>query len=138
MSWFQQNWQTVVFAVVMFAFLFRGPIMGRIYGVKTLSVHDLSKLLANDNPPLLVDVRTEPEYNRGHVQQAVLVPLHEVKKRMAHLKQNNEGREIAVICQSGNRSMMGSVHFRKAGFETVYNVSGGTGYWQGQGYTVVQ
>ncbi|MBF0426710.1 MAG: rhodanese-like domain-containing protein, partial [Magnetococcales bacterium] len=47
--------------------------------------------------------------------------------------------DVAVVCQSGNRSLKGSVILKRAAGETrIYNVVGGTSTWRGQGYALGQ
>ncbi|MBF0309250.1 MAG: rhodanese-like domain-containing protein [Magnetococcales bacterium] len=135
MSWLQQNWLTVVLLILVLGFMLRGPVLMRWYGIGEWTVHDLNTRL-NDKNLLLVDVRTPPEFNSAHIRQAILVPLSEVGEQGKKLLAANQGREVAVICQSGNRSVMGAVALRQAGFEKVYNVPGGMSYWTTQGYPV--
>jgi rhodanese-related sulfurtransferase len=40
---------------------------------------------------------------------------------------------LVVICASGNRSAMAATKLANAGFEPVYNFSGGMGSWQAAG-----
>jgi len=43
---------------------------------------------------------------------------------------------LVVICASGNRSAMAATKLAKAGFEPVYNFSGGMGSWKSAGLPV--
>ncbi|MBF0137163.1 MAG: rhodanese-like domain-containing protein [Magnetococcus sp. DMHC-1] len=139
MTWLQTNWP-VVLILAVFAYLFLWDrLEARLVGVEQISVHDLATKLGGDNPPLLIDVRTPREFNAGHVRQAILVPLAELRQRAESLLRKNSGREVAVICQSGNRSLKGSVILKRIAGETrVYNVIGGTSHWRGQGFSVGQ
>jgi len=49
----------------------------------------------------LVDVRTRLEFSRGSVDNAINIPLSEIKSRAQELK---EETDIVVFCRSGNRS----------------------------------
>ncbi|MEG3638837.1 rhodanese-like domain-containing protein [Magnetococcus sp. PR-3] len=137
MSWLQDNWVTLLMVLILMGMLFKGPILAKIYNIMNITPHDLVKMMGGKQPPLIIDVRSSAEFNSdGRIDQAVLVPLNEVSRRAPDMVKQYPGREIAVICRSGNRSMMGSVGFKKAGFETVYNVTGGMINWQAQGYKV--
>lgn len=138
MAWLQENGSTLLFALFFFAIVLRGPLMARFYGIGRLSVHDLSTRLGGANPPLLLDVRTPMEFNAGHIPQAQLVPLGELKKRLEHLKIQHPDREVAAVCRSGSRSLHATIVIKKAGFATVFNVTGGMIHWQGQGYPVIR
>lgn len=136
MNWITQNWDFLLLITLFGLFVNRGPILARLMGIRSISVHDLAKRLEGPAPPVLLDVRTPVEYNGGHAPKAVLAPLGELSHRAAHLKQEYAGREIAVICRSGNRSLMGAVKLKQAGLAPVVNVSGGMNHWSAQGYPV--
>lgn len=138
MAWLQQNFVMILFLVVVVLFMLRGFLMAKYYGIEELGAHQLSVRLNGDSPPVLLDVRTPGEFNEGHVRQAVLVPLQELHLRAPNLLQEFKGREVAVICRTGNRSLFGAIALRRAGFEKVYNVTGGMVSWGTKGYPVKQ
>lgn len=136
MAWLEQNGISLFLILLISWFLFKGPIMAKVLGVMSIPVHDLAAKMSADPPPVLVDVRTPTEFNGGHAPNALLMPLGELKKRMPDFQERYAGRDVAVICRTGSRSLNGSVVFKKAGFENVYNVSGGMMLWERQGYPV--
>ncbi|HEX6473119.1 MAG TPA: rhodanese-like domain-containing protein [Streptosporangiaceae bacterium] len=74
---------------------------------------------------LVVDVREPREYVGGHVPGARLIPMREVKRRMAELA---DGRTVYVICATGNRSLTAARWMSAAGIDAV-SVAGGTSAW---------
>nr|CAX83932.1 Rhodanese domain protein [uncultured bacterium] len=138
MEWLEQNGLMLLMLAVFGYLLLWDRIMARILGVENITVHDLSTRLGGEDPPLLVDVRTPREFQAGHVKQAISVPLSELGSRREQIVRKNEGRAVAVICQSGNRSVKGSLALKRAGAKKVYNVAGGLSHWQAQGYTVLK
>lgn len=136
MDWLQEQGTTLLFIVGVVFFLLRGPVMARIVGVETISVHMLAQRLASSSPPLLLDVRSSPEFVTGHVPQATLVPLPELRQRLDALRLQAASRAVAVICHTGNRSLHGAVLLKRAGFEQVCHVAGGMVNWKIQGYPV--
>jgi rhodanese-related sulfurtransferase len=71
----------------------------------------------------LVDVRTEEEFQSGHVEASVNIPLDQVADRIEEF----EGKSaIIVFCRSGGRSGMAKAILTQAGISNVTN--GGT--WQ--------
>ena len=86
MDWLQEQGTTLLWIVAVVFFLLRGPVMARITGVETISVHILAQRLAAASPPLLLDVRSSSEFVTGHVPQATLIPLPELRQRLESLR----------------------------------------------------
>lgn len=61
----------------------------------------------------IVDVRTGPEYDRGHVKGAMNIPLDRVAGRAGEFKTGN--RAVICCCESGSRSAQAVAILRKAG-----------------------
>ena len=80
--------------------------------------------------PLLVDVREIWEYEDGHAQGAVNVPLSEFRQRWSELPRD---RDLLMICHVGERSLMAARFLRQQGVERVANVEGGTDDWEAAG-----
>lgn len=89
------------------------------------------EFLQRGRPHLLVDVRTPGEYATGRIPGAVNIPLNVLEQRLIDLPQ---GKPVVVVCQTGNRSRSGAQTLMRAGFQDVYNFTGGTASWQRHGY----
>jgi NADPH-dependent 2,4-dienoyl-CoA reductase/sulfur reductase-like enzyme/rhodanese-related sulfurtransferase len=76
---------------------------------------------ASDQPPFLVDVRTHQEFSRGHIPDAVNIPLDELRSRLEELP---KGKKIAAYCQVGQRGYLATRILLQAGFPAV-NIGGG-------------
>jgi hydroxyacylglutathione hydrolase len=70
----------------------------------------------------LLDVRSEREWNAGHVAGAIHIPIGDVNARAADLSRDTP---IATICEGGYRSMLAASILMRAGFPNVLNVAGG-------------
>lgn len=62
----------------------------------------LQAWLSADEPVLVVDIRTEPEYEIGHVPESVNVPLAQLATR---LDSRDLPRRIVVVCEVGELSV---------------------------------
>lgn len=70
----------------------------------------------------LVDVRTGPEYEAGHIEGAINVPLNSIHFIVNHVRDIEA--PIYVYCQSGARSGQATSMIREMGFKNVKNIGG--------------
>ena len=92
-----------------------------------ISPQEASKLFTNETA-VIVDVRTQAEWDAGHIPGAVHIPLSEVKGRLDEFKAF-EGQEIVMQCRSGKRSAAAGKILLSAGYEDVSNLTGGINAW---------
>ncbi|MEO8612036.1 MAG: MBL fold metallo-hydrolase [Chloroflexota bacterium] len=100
--------------------------------VRDIEPQELNALLGNANGtrPVVIDVRESWEYAQGHVPGARLISLGEFAR---HTDEFDPTQPIAVICASGSRSQSAATLLGQKGFDTVYNVVGGTFNWMQHG-----
>lgn len=67
---------------------------------------------------LILDVRNDKEYNEGHIENAVNIPVTELEKRLGEL---DKDKTILVYCNVGRKSAEASSILQKDGFSKVYN-----------------
>ena len=77
--------------------------------------------LPRDGSAVLLDTRTVPEYNRGHIDGFMNIPVDALRDRIAEIE---KGKPVYVICQSGVRSYIATRILEGSGYEA-YNFSGG-------------
>ncbi len=77
--------------------------------------------LPRDGSATLLDTRTVPEYNRGHIDGFMNIPVDALRDRIAEIE---KGKPVYVICQSGVRSYIATRILEGSGYEA-YNFSGG-------------
>jgi glyoxylase-like metal-dependent hydrolase (beta-lactamase superfamily II)/rhodanese-related sulfurtransferase len=99
--------------------------------VPQISVEELDRQLAAGPGEIeLIDVRRPSEWDAGHIERAVLKPLHKLTGLLGGVKRD---RLIAVYCRSGYRSSIATSLLRAAGFRQVINVTGGFDAWRVSG-----
>lgn len=76
---------------------------------------------------LLLDVRTQSEYDSGHIEGALLIPHSELSRRLDEVAEYDK---ILVYCAAGNRSVAASQILIEAGLGEVYDLEGGYSAWQ--------
>jgi hydroxyacylglutathione hydrolase len=90
-----------------------------------ISVQDLQRRLQAEHSTVL-DVRREPEWQAGHIEEAAWWPLDNFKVAAPEIDRD---APVAVHCKSGYRSMIACSLLQRAGFRNITNVVGGFDAW---------
>jgi len=85
---------------------------------------------------IILDVRTQSEYDKGHIENAILIPVTDLKSRIVELLQFKD-TEIVVYCRIGARSSEATNILDSNNFTKVYNVLGGIKAWNSAKYPVI-
>lgn len=91
--------------------------------VQTISAQEAHDMLTSDRH-LIVDVRTQEEYDVGHVPNAVLLPLDEITPQTAEGIAPDKEKPVFLYCRSGRRSAEAAQLFAGYGYEQVYDFGG--------------
>lgn len=97
--------------------------------LRTASVHQLHERLneIDDGSLTLLDVRTEREWNNGHIGGARHIHGGKLQERYEEVPRD---KPVAVICGSGYRASIAASFLKREGFEDVTNIVGGMSAWQ--------
>ena len=96
-------------------------------GVGVVSAAELRRLLENDVPPALLDVREDIEVALEPMEGALHIPLREVVARMDKL---DGDRPTVVVCAVGVRSARAIEALKAAGYPgRLLNLEGGMKAW---------
>lgn len=105
----------------------------KTFVVMSISPEEVYRIITEGKDHFLLDVRTEEEYNDGHIEGAYLIPVQELENRLNEIP---VGKQIIVYCRSGNRSRTAANILMENGFGMVYDMGGIVG-WIEKGYPVV-
>jgi len=86
---------------------------------------------------IIIDVRTSQEFNSGHIIDATNIDFYS-DDFTDKLKIVRKDVPIYVYCRSGGRSSSAADKMEKLGFTKVYNMIGGIGSWQSEGYETIK
>jgi rhodanese-related sulfurtransferase len=86
----------------------------------------LDEQLHSKIPPVVVDVRTEKEWNAGHIGGSHNVPLSHLRQR---LKEIPDDRTVVVHCEGGYRSAIAASVLQQTGRRNVLDLVGGFKAW---------
>ncbi len=100
--------------------------------VPEVNIAALQVELTSDQPPLLLDVREQFEWNQVHIPGALHIPMNELPNRLAELP---AASPIVVFCAHGSRSY-GVAHFLIEQGYPARSLTGGITQWHIQGNAV--
>lgn len=99
---------------------------GKKRSVEQLTVEEMAGLTQTGKHLQFLDVRRAGEHNAGHAVGTSNVALDTLAANVDRL---DPSLPTYVICQGGYRSSIGTSILENAGFNKVYNVTGGTAAW---------
>ena len=85
------------------------------------------------NDAVIIDVRTDEEYNSGHVPNARHIPLNVLQSQLSTLSQDLN-QAIYFICASGVRSAKAAQMAHAHGYTKAINIKDGTYGWRSAGF----
>ena len=86
----------------------------------------------NKQRHVFVDIRSEAEFNKAHVRNAIHIPADELQEKMGRIERyKNEA--VVVVCGNGKRSHKVTAQLKKAGFNNVCSIEGGMKAWVDDG-----
>jgi len=119
------NWILILAAFVSGALLV-WPMVTKGGGA-ALSTSDAVRLI-NQEKAVLIDVREPAEFAAGHAAGARNVPLNALDA--AKGLPTNKAIPLVVVCATGARSSRAVAQLRKAGYNSVHSLAGGTAAWR--------
>ena len=109
-----------------FKFLFRKK-KDRNMDMYDIDEKDLTSIISKG--AVIVDVRSPQEYEEGHMEDAILLPEYDIKKKASDLLPD-KNKYIVVYCSSGTRSKKAQEELQNMGYTKVYNLYNGyQNYW---------
>lgn len=89
-----------------------------------------AKAIMDKETVIVLDVRTQAEFDEGHIQNAVLLPSTEITTKAEALLPDKNAK-ILVYCRSGNRSSQASKALIELGYTDVLDFGGITDWSYG-------
>ena len=82
---------------------------------------------------VILDVREQDEWDAGHAENAVHIPLNDLVARVGELP---EVEPLPVVCRAGGRSLRAATWLEAQGY-SVENIDGGMQAWAANGKKIV-
>jgi rhodanese-related sulfurtransferase len=103
--------------------------------VPEISASELHSMVAQKGKVLVLDVRTPAEYARGHIPEAVNVPIDTLAGKFREMRVSKE-TTIVTTCDHGGRSSRAALELRKMGYQATSFCR--IESWQKDGYKITK
>ena len=101
--------------------------LDRVTTIERITAGSLGGRLKTRNSPLVLDVRTEREWEAGHINDSLNIPLPHLMERMGEVPKD---RPVVVHCASGYRSSIAASLLEGVGMTNVFDLIGGYEAWE--------
>ena len=96
-----------------------------------LTQQDWISQLEADEKAVILDVRTEDEFNDGIIENAINIDIHKGQGFISEIEALDKDKNYYVYCRSGARSGKACEVMNELGFKNAYNLAGGILAWNG-------
>lgn len=123
--------------VVLFVMLIASWVKSLFSSVKQVNPTELT-LQVNRHNAIVVDIRAEADFNKGHITDARHLPLANIEKQQLAGLEKYKAEPIILVCQAGMSAQKAAASLLKQGFSSVAVLQGGMGSWTGASLPVVK
>ena len=88
-----------------------------------ISGAEAKALMDSESGYIIIDARTQEEYDQGHIPGAIMIPEYEIADR-AEKELPDKDQKILVYCRSGRRSKIAAEELVKLGYTNVKEFGG--------------
>ena len=100
-----------------------GCSTGASASYEQISGAEAKALMDSESGYIIIDARTQEEYDQGHIPGAILIPEYEIADR-AEKELPDKDHLILVYCRSGRRSKIAAEELVKLGYTNVKEFGG--------------
>ncbi|MGB0306012.1 MAG: rhodanese-like domain-containing protein [Flavobacteriaceae bacterium] len=97
-----------------------------------LSQNEWAQAIAEQPEAVVLDVRTEEEFESGYIPNAKNIDLRMGSGFIDEINSLDKSKSYYVYCRSGARSAQAVQLMRDLGFNKTYNLLGGILEWEGE------
>lgn len=112
---------------VVFVLFVINEVHGRLSGAARIGPLDAVRLI-NDRDAVVVDVRPAPDFKKGHLMNALNLPLARLDERIGELPKD-KSRPIVLYCALGGTAAEAARKLAAHGYSEVHPIRGGLDGW---------
>ncbi|MEL7660900.1 rhodanese-like domain-containing protein [Acetobacterium wieringae] len=91
--------------------------------VNKITAEEAKVMIDEGKNLVILDVRTQEEYNEGHIENAVLIPDTEISAKSSTVLADSN-QTILVYCRTGRRSAEAAKKLVDLGYSNIYDFGG--------------
>lgn len=99
---------------------YQSPICDFIPEISVLDIKNINEFI-------LIDVREKYEWDAGHIDESINIPLSVISEKSEI--DISKDKNIIMVCQMGGRSQTAAQIFKTRGYNNIYNLKGGYNEW---------
>ncbi len=96
-----------------------------------LSQPDWTEKIKHNLNAVILDVRTQDEWDSGIIANAITIDIYKGKLFIDRITELDKSKEYFVYCKVGGRSAQACNVMNQLGFKNTYNLVGGIMDWEG-------
>ncbi|HEX9980388.1 MAG TPA: rhodanese-like domain-containing protein [Flavobacterium sp.] len=100
--------------------------------MKNLSQEEWARAIEEDPDAVIVDVRTEDEWNDGIIPGAIMLDIYKPASFIDGISGLDKSKNYYIYCKAGARSLQACHIMEDAGIKHTNNLTGGIMQWQGK------
>jgi rhodanese-related sulfurtransferase len=98
-------------------------------GTTHMQQQTLLKLIETRQAPVIIDVRTQGEFDAGHVPGALHIPFWAAFSP-DQLQQTDADQQLVLYCQHGPRAGLAKLALKMSGYHNIVYLQGHMSAWQ--------
>ncbi|EKE73042.1 rhodanese-like domain-containing protein [Gallaecimonas xiamenensis] len=120
---------------VLFILLVASLVQGALSGIKKVKAQEAVFLINQDNT-LVVDVRAQADFKKAHIAGALNLSKDTLLKGDVSRLEKHKDAPIILVCDMGHSASQVAKQLSKAGFKSLFVLSGGIQGWRDAGMPV--
>ncbi|MCH8542525.1 MAG: rhodanese-like domain-containing protein [Alcanivorax sp.] len=97
----------------------------------------MATTLVNRNDGVIVDLRDEDDFRKGHIAGSINVPYGKISDRVSELARYKD-KPVILVCSLGSHASLAGRQLKNEGFIELHRMRGGIQGWRNDNLPVVK
>jgi rhodanese-related sulfurtransferase len=126
-EFFANNLFLCVAFIIVLILTVRAEFVHRANQANQMSPMQATRFMNNENA-VVIDVSEVADYENGHINKAINIPMKELPNKLSDLQQYSD-KAVLAYCKNGHQSVRACKVLKQSKFSNVHNISGGLQNW---------